>query len=133
MFATRKVLPGTVVEFSDDSLRVATATDDIKLSEFTDINGEKCDIKLKKGKILPLFEQNFLHKLEQCSEQLAKSELYWVQTFEQSKALDFWSITSGNDAKRAKPIKKLIYTDQAFKNKIFSLLPENVDATNAPL
>ncbi|CAL7961189.1 Peptide synthetase, non-ribosomal [Gammaproteobacteria bacterium] len=136
----KKLLPGTVVELTADYLRVSTITDDIVFSQLADINGKSYSISefadlhgIKENKILSSLDQSFLLQLEQHSELLAKSESFWIRTLEQIKSPNFWSFNHNEDIARKKvnTIKTIIYSNKCFKDKIMSLLPADVDATDA--
>lgn len=135
----KKLSPGTIIELSDSYLRVATATDDIALSQLTDISGKSYtafelanSYGFKEKKSLSSLNQNFLQQLEQDSEQLAKSESFWVRKLEQIKSLGFWTLGSNETVIRKKVnSRKIIYANKSFKNKVSPLLPANIDATDA--
>lgn len=133
------LLPGTVVEISNHHLRMTTATNDIALSQLIDTKGKSYTISdladfcgIKKGDTLPLLDENFLSQLELRSELLAKSEAFWINTIEQIKNLNFWTLDANQSVahKKVNLAKTFIYNDSSCKNKILHLLPKNVESKN---
>lgn len=140
MSKEKNLLPGTVIEFSDNYLRVATTTDDILFYQLTDASGKSCNASdphnfygFKEGERFFSPDLGFLQQLEQCSEQLAKKETFWVRTLEQIKNLNFWIFGSDDNTicKKVSTTKLSIYADKTFKDKISPSLPVDVDATSA--
>ncbi|MBU0744872.1 MAG: AMP-binding protein, partial [Gammaproteobacteria bacterium] len=136
----KKYSPGTIIELSDKYLRVATLTEDIGLSQLTDINGKSYGaaelaafVGFKKGEKLSSLKKEFLQQLELHGEQLVKDESFWIRALEQIKNLEFGIFNSHEDVvhKETNIIKTLIYADKSFKNKISLLLPATSDTTHA--
>jgi amino acid adenylation domain-containing protein/thioester reductase-like protein len=129
--------PGTVVEISSTCMRVATATDDVVISQLADINGKDYTAAkfsrshgVKVDDVLRSLGKNFLSELALYCEQLAKSESFWVEAFSQIKGLNFLALEQ-NTTNKNNTIKKLIYQDKTFRNKAKALLLENIEAANA--
>ena len=77
--------PGTIVNISNQSLEIATRTQNIAIHELTDFNGKNCTIQnivslfnLDVDSQLDIIEHKFLDKLTNCSATNYKIEKFWV-------------------------------------------------------
>lgn len=131
-------IPGTIVEISEKHLRIATLTDDIAISQLTDINNKNYEISdfviahdISEDQQLLSMDQEFLNKLRHHGERLAKFESYWVKTLEQSNSLNFLSLNASNIENSAIIDEKIIFSDQSFTEKISRISPENTNSETA--
>lgn len=100
--------PGTIVEISEKGVRIATTTDDVFMSKIVDIHKRDLDINkfvsiynIKEGMLLQSLAPEFLNKLKEYGEELAKNETFWVKMFEQSNSLNFISFGTKENHERS--------------------------------
>ncbi|MDR0968672.1 MAG: hypothetical protein LBL99_03530, partial [Holosporaceae bacterium] len=122
---------GTVVEISEEHLKIATTTNDIIISQISDIDNRNYEALafaeargIAVGQSLTSLSPAFLDKLREHGEKLAKSESYWVKTITEANSVNFLSL---NPSKNNPTIKE----QTVFSGKIAKLLPKNVNSETA--
>ncbi|MDJ1500567.1 amino acid adenylation domain-containing protein [Xanthocytophaga agilis] len=79
-------LPGTLVALSEDTITIATSTQDIVLSQFSTIDGQNLSVsqlkdkyKVKEGSQLPEITTQAIQRITEIDSQIAKFQNYWVK------------------------------------------------------
>ncbi|MDR1235547.1 MAG: amino acid adenylation domain-containing protein [Holosporaceae bacterium] len=133
-----KAEPGTIVDISEKYLRIATLTNDITVSQITDIDNKSYEIAdfvaahgISEGKGLTSPDPVFLDKLRQHGEKLSESESYWVKTLERAESLNFLSLNTSRTKNDVVVKEKIVFSDKTFSEKVSSLLPEDASSETA--
>ncbi|MDR1235565.1 MAG: hypothetical protein LBJ96_01015, partial [Holosporaceae bacterium] len=123
---------GTLVEISKDYLRISTKTNDIALSHLRNFNNVEYSAQefaemynLREGDQLTSFDPDFLRRLREQAELLAKHEPFWVRVLEKVVGLNFWIPTSPG-AKTSFFREITVFSEDLLEK--LSLLFENADA-----